>query len=190
MTTLLIAFSAAASLLACVLVLGLRNKVGGGGDVAMEDALRSLKDKVHDSDKAMLDEFARSRKESGNSAKEDREELRKTLAAFEKRLDENAKSQQDLLRQQFEDLLKQLHTQGKQSLDAVKDLRETVEKQLTAIREDNGKRLEEMRKTVDENSKTRWRSASAKASSWSVSGSSKCTKALARCRTLPAGWAI
>ena len=150
MTTLLIAFSAAASLLACVLVLGLRNKVGGRGDAGAEDALRSLKDKVNDSDKAMLDEFARSRKESADSAKDDREELRKTLASFEKRLDENAKSQQDLLRQQFEDLLKQLHTQGKQSLDAVKDVRETVEKQLTAIREDNGKRLEEMRKTVDE----------------------------------------
>ena len=116
----------------------------------MEEALRALRDKVNDSDKAMLDEFARSRKESADSAKDDREELRKTLASFEKRLDENAKSQQDLLRQQFEDLLKQLHTQGKQSLDAVKDVRETVEKQLTAIREDNGKRLEEMRKTVDE----------------------------------------
>ena len=106
MATFLIALSAAASLLACVLVLGLRSKVGGRGDAGMEEALRALRDKVHDSDKAMLDEFARSRTDSGNSAKEDREELRKMLAAFEKRLDENAKSQQVLLRQQFEDLLK------------------------------------------------------------------------------------
>ena len=150
MTTLLLAFSAASSLLACILLLGLRSRAGTGASAGVEDALRSLKDKVNDSDKLMRDEFVRSRQESGNSAKDDREELRKTLAAFEKRLDENAKSQQDLLRQRFEDLLKQLHTQGKQSLDAVKDVRETVEKQLTAIREDNGKRLEEMRKTVDE----------------------------------------
>ena len=150
MLTALVALSAAASLLACVLVFGMRGKLGGVGNAGFEEALRSLKDKVNDSDKSMRDEFARSRKESADSAKDNREELRTTLAAFEKRLDENAKSQQDLLRQQFEDLLKQLHTQGKQSLDAVKDVRETVEKQLTAIREDNGKRLEEMRKTVDE----------------------------------------
>ena len=150
MTTLLIVFSAAASLLACLLVLGIRSKLGAAGNSGLEDALRTLRDKVNDSEKLMRDEFVRSRQESGKSAKDGREELRATLAAFEKRLDENAKSQQDLLRQQFEDLLKQLHTQGKQSLDAVKDVRETVEKQLTAIREDNGKRLEEMRKTVDE----------------------------------------
>ena len=150
MTTLLIVFSAAASLLACLLVLGIRSKLGAAGNSGMEDALRTLRDKVNDSEKLMRDEFVRSRQESGKSAKDGREELRATLAAFEKRLDENAKSQQDLLRQQFEDLLKQLHIQGKQSLDAVKDVRETVEKQLTAIREDNGKRLEEMRKTVDE----------------------------------------
>ena len=109
MLTLLAALSAAASLLACVLVFGMKGKLGAGGNAGAEEALRSLKDKVNDSDKAMRDEFARSRKESADSAKDDREELRKTLASFEKRLDENAKTQQDLLRQQFEDLLKQSH---------------------------------------------------------------------------------
>ena len=112
MTTLLIVFSAAASLLACLLVLGIRSKLGAAGNSGLEDALRTLRDKVNDSEKLMRDEFVRSRQESGKSAKDGREELRATLAAFEKRLDENAKSQQDLLRQQFEDLLKQLHTQA------------------------------------------------------------------------------
>ena len=86
MLTALVALSAAASLLACVLVLGMRGKLGGGGNAGFEEALRSLKDKVNDSDKSMRDEFARSRKESADSAKDNREELRTTLAAFEKRL--------------------------------------------------------------------------------------------------------
>ena len=61
-------------------------------------------------------------------------------------------------------------------MDAVKDVRETVEKQLTAIPEDNDKRLEEMRKTVDEKLQDTLEKRLGKVSSWSVSGSSKCTR--------------
>ena len=137
-TTVLLFCAVAASVLACVLSLSIRNQMGQGGiDLS-----------PFQSD--MRDEFARNRKEASETAQSQREELRNTLGAFEKRLDDNAKAQQDLLRERFEDLLKQLHNQGKQSLDAVKDVRETVEKQLKEIRDDNGKRLEEMRKTVDE----------------------------------------
>ena len=139
MGTIVLLFCAvAASVLACVLSLSIRNQMGQGGiDLS-----------PFQSD--MRDEFARNRKEASETAQSQREELRNNLGAFEKRLDDNAKAQQDLLRERFEDLLKQLHNQGKQSLDAVKDVRETVEKQLKEIRDDNGKRLEEMRKTVDE----------------------------------------
>ena len=137
-TTVLLFCAVAASVLASVLSLSIRNQMGQGGiDLS-----------PFQSD--MRDEFARNRKEASETAQSQREELRNNLGAFEKRLDDNAKAQQDLLRERFEDLLKQLHNQGKQSLDAVKDVRETVEKQLKEIRDDNGKRLEEMRKTVDE----------------------------------------
>ncbi len=137
-TTVLLFCAVAASVLACVLSLSIRNQMGQGGvDLS-----------PFQSD--MRDEFARNRKEASETAQSQREELRNNLSAFEKRFDDNAKAQQDLLRERFEDLLKQLHNQGKQSLDAVKDVRETVEKQLKEIRDDNGKRLEEMRKTVDE----------------------------------------
>ncbi|HAY57017.1 MAG TPA: DNA recombination protein RmuC [Flavobacteriales bacterium] len=137
-TTVLLFCAVAASVLACMLSLSIRNQMGRGGiDLS-----------PFQSD--MRDEFARNRKEASETAQSQREELRNNLGAFEKRLDDNAKAQQELLRERFEDLLKQLHNQGKQSLDAVKDVRETVEKQLKEIRDDNGKRLEEMRKTVDE----------------------------------------
>lgn len=150
MLTAFAILSALASIAACALVLGMRNKLGGQGDGVTAAELQSLKEKVGAGEGVMRDEFARNRKEAAELAQAQREELRNSLTAFEKRLDENAKAQQDALRQQFDDLLKQLHNQGKTSLEAVKDVRETIEKQLKEIREDNGKRLEEMRKTVDE----------------------------------------
>ena len=150
MLTALVILSVLSSIAACVLVLGMRNKLGGQGDAVTAAELRTLKEKVGVGEGVMRDEFARNRKETAELAQAQREELRNNLAAFEKHLDEDAKAQQDALRQQFDDLLKQLHNQGKTSLEAVKDVRETIEKQLKEIREDNGKRLEEMRKTVDE----------------------------------------
>ena len=150
MLTALVILSVLSSIAACVLVLGMRNKLGGQGDEVTAAELRTLKEKVGAGEGVMRDEFARNRKETAELAQAQREELRNNLAAFEKHLDEDAKAQQDALRQQFDDLLKQLHNQGKTSLEAVKDVRETIEKQLKEIREDNGKRLEEMRKTVDE----------------------------------------
>ena len=150
MLTALAIFSALASIAACILVWGMRNKLGGSGDAVTAAELQSLREKVGAGEGVMRDEFARNRKEAAELAQAQREELRNNLAAVEKKLEDNAKAQQDVLRQQFDDLLRQLHNQGKTSLEAVKDVRETIEKQLKEIREDNGKRLEEMRKTVDE----------------------------------------
>ena len=150
MLTALAIFSALASIAACALVWGMRNKLGASGDAVTAAELQSLREKVGVGEGVMRDEFARNRKEAAELAQAQREELRNNLAAVEKKLEDNAKAQHDVLRQQFDDLLKQLHNQGKTSLEAVKDVRETIEKQLKEIREDNGKRLEEMRKTVDE----------------------------------------
>ena len=150
MLTALAILSTLASIAACILVWGMRNKLGGSGDAVTAAELQSLREKVGAGEGVMRDEFARNRKEAAELAQAQREELRNNLAAVEKKLEDNAKAQQDVLRQQFDDLLKQLHNQGKTSLEAVKDVRETIEKQLKEIREDNGKRLEEMRKTVDE----------------------------------------
>ena len=150
MLTILTSITAFASLAVLALLLGMRGKLGKGGDAVTAAELQSLREKVGGQEGLMRDEFARNRKEAAELAQAQREELRNSLTAFEKRLDDNAKAQQDVLRQQFDGLLKQLHNQGKTSLEAVKDVRETIEKQLKEIREDNGKRLEEMRKTVDE----------------------------------------
>lgn len=142
---MLIALAAVAAIgaaVSCLLLLGMRGKMGGGDSIS-DEKLTSLAE-------SMRDEFARNRKESAEQGQAQREEQRKLQEAFEKKMEENAKDQSGVLRQQFGDLLKQLDTQNKQSLEALKDVRGAVEKQLKDIREDNGKQLEEMRKTVDE----------------------------------------
>ena len=138
----LAAVAAVGAAVSCLLLLGMRGKMGGGDSIS-DEKLTSLAE-------SMRDEFARNRKESAEQGQAQREEQRKLQEAFEKKMEENAKDQSGVLRQQFGDLLKQLDTQNKQSLEALKDVRGAVEKQLKDIREDNGKQLEEMRKTVDE----------------------------------------
>ena len=142
MLIVLAALAAVLAGVACFLLLGMRNKLGGGEGHSDEN-LKALSE-------SMRDEFARNRKESAEQAQAQREEQRKLQEAFEKKMEENSKEQSATLRLQFGDLVKQLESQNKQSLEALKDVRGAVEKQLKDIREDNGKRLEEMRKTVDE----------------------------------------
>ena len=135
-------FGAIFAALACILLLGIRHKIGrrsGNSD-----------EKIASFFESMRDEFARNRKETGEQGEAQREEQRRLQEAFEKKIEENSKGQNEVLRQKFEDLVKQLGTQNKQSLEALKDVRGAVEKQLKDIREDNGRRLEEMRKTVNE----------------------------------------
>ena len=135
-------FGAIFAALACILLLGIRRKIGrrsGNSD-----------EKITSFFESMRDEFARNRKETGEQGQAQREEQRRLQEAFEKKIEENSKGQNEVLRQKFEDLVKQLGTQNKQSLEALKDVRGAVEKQLKDIREDNGRRLEEMRKTVNE----------------------------------------
>ena len=135
-------FGAIFATLACILLLGIRRKIGRRSGISDE--------KITSFFESMRDEFARNRKETGEQGQAQREEQRRLQEAFEKKIEANSQGQNDVLRQKFEDLVKQLETQNKQSLEALKDVRGAVEKQLKDIREDNGRRLEEMRKTVNE----------------------------------------
>ena len=136
-------FGAIFATLACILLLGIRRKIGRRSGISYE--------KITSFFESMRDEFARNRKETGEQGQAQREEQRRLQEAFEKKIEANFQGQNEVLRQKFEDLVKQLETQNKQSLEALKDVRGAVEKQLKDIREDNGKRLEEMRKTVNRN---------------------------------------
>jgi len=101
-------------------------------------------------DKSMKDEFQRNREESNTSAKNQREELTKSLDSFKEGFDNNTKRLNDLLKERFDAFSKQQTEINQESEKRIKEVKETVENQLKEIREDNTKQLNEVRKTVDE----------------------------------------
>jgi DNA recombination protein RmuC len=101
-------------------------------------------------DKSIKDEFQRNRVESNSSAKNQREELTKSLDSFKEGFDNNTKRLNDLLKERFEAFSKQQTEINQESEKRIKEVKETVENQLKEIREDNTKQLNEVRKTVDE----------------------------------------
>lgn len=101
-------------------------------------------------DKSIKDEFQRNRVESNSSAKNQREELTKSLDSFKEGFDNNTKRLNDLLKERFDAFSKQQTEINQESEKRIKEVKETVENQLKEIREDNTKQLNEVRKTVDE----------------------------------------
>lgn len=101
-------------------------------------------------ERLIKDEFQRNRRETGETAKANREELSKSLESFSLQFSKNIKELNELLRQKFGDFIQQQENISKQTTDNVKEVRETIERNLLLIRDDNTKQLDEMRKTVDE----------------------------------------
>jgi DNA recombination protein RmuC len=121
------------------LVLLLKRKSNGDSSVELGEIIRS----IAKFDETLKDEFQRSRKESGEVAKANREELGANLKAFSETNKENNKDLNNLIREKFSDFSKQ---QG--------DIKETIEKNLKSIRDDNTQQLTKMRETVDEKLQT------------------------------------
>lgn len=101
-------------------------------------------------EKSIKDEFQRNRAESNDIAKNNRDELTKSLNNFSEKFSKEVKGFNELLRQNFGDLAKQQVEINSQTTQNVKEIKNTVENQLKDIRSDNTKQLDEMRKTVDE----------------------------------------
>lgn len=117
-------------------------------------AIQKYNEALERSEKLLKDEFQRNRLESNQSAKENREEMSKSLLLFEQRFGENIKDLNELLRQKFSDFSTQQTQLNKQTTEGLKDIRTTIENQLKEVREDNTKQLTEMRHTVDEKLQT------------------------------------
>jgi DNA recombination protein RmuC len=83
-------------------------------------------------DKSIRDDFQRNREESNKIAKENRDELTKSLSRFS---------------ESFSSSVKDFNKITGEKLDKIRD---TVESKLQSIQEDNSKKLEKMRETVDE----------------------------------------
>ncbi|TFG99655.1 MAG: DNA recombination protein RmuC, partial [Calditrichales bacterium] len=99
---------------------------------AIKNAINLFDNNLGKVDQSIRSDFQRNREESNKIAKENREELSKTLHLFSDTFSTNVK---DFNQRTGEKLEK---------------IRETVEYKLQAIQEDNSKKLEKMRETVDE----------------------------------------
>lgn len=117
-------------------------------------SIQKFKEELTRQETVLKDEFQRSRQETHQGAKENREELAKSLHLFEQKFGENIKDLNELLRQKFSDFNTQQTQLNKQTTDGLKDIRTTVENQLKEVRTDNTKQLTEMRNTVDEKLQT------------------------------------
>ncbi|MEF3077408.1 DNA recombination protein RmuC [Winogradskyella poriferorum] len=155
MTTEIILLIILISLLAINLIVTLVKKIKLDFDIEgnfneTKNSLVKFDSTLERTDKSMRDEFQRNREESNTSAKNQREELTKSLNSFKEGFDNNTKHLNDLLKERFDAFSKQQIEINQESEKRIKEVKETVENQLKEIREDNTKQLNEVRKTVDE----------------------------------------
>lgn len=104
-----------------ILVILLRKNTNNQDFKNIENAILRFDNSLERNEKAIKDEFQRSRQESQDTAKMNRDELSNSLNIFSHKFEESSKT-----------------------------LNEIIYKQLKDIREDNASQLSEMRKTVDE----------------------------------------
>ena len=104
-------------------------------------------DKVNNS---MKDEFQRNREESSKTAKDNRDELQKSLELFDIRLSGNIKEFNENQRLNFESSMIRAKEQAQNIELRLEKMRETIENKLKEIQTDNSVKLEQMRETVNE----------------------------------------
>jgi DNA recombination protein RmuC len=104
-------------------------------------------DKVNNS---MKDEFQRNREESAKTARENRDDMQKSLETFDMRLSGNIKEFNENQRINFESSMTRAKEQAQNIELRLEKMRETIETKLREIQTDNSVKLEQMRVTVNE----------------------------------------
>lgn len=99
---------------------------------------------------AMSDEFRKNREESTGVARDNREELRKSLESFDNRLSGNIRELNENQRLNSESSMNRSKEQAQNIEMRLEKMRETIENKLKEIQSDNALKLEQMRQTVDE----------------------------------------
>jgi DNA recombination protein RmuC len=151
MTTILSGISLFMLLIILILIIFIFNQLKN--PVQMESVRESLAifgnnlDKINGS---LRDEFQRNREESSKVAKDNRDELQKSLESFDASLSRNIREFNENQRVNFETSITRARDQA-QSIEArLEKMRETIEGKLKEIQTDNSIKLEQMRETVNE----------------------------------------
>lgn len=98
----------------------------------------------------LRDEFQRNREESSKVAKDNRDELQKSLESFDVSLSRNIKDFNENQRLNFESSMNRAREQAQNMEIKLEKMRETIEGKLKEIQTDNSVKLEQMRETVNE----------------------------------------
>ncbi len=104
-------------------------------------------DKINSS---LREEFQRNREESSKVAKDNRDELQKSLESFDIRLSRNIQEFNENQRLNFESSMNRSKEQAQKIESSLEKMRETIENKLKEIQNDNSTKLEQMRETVNE----------------------------------------
>ncbi len=99
---------------------------------------------------SLRDEFQRSREESSKVAKDNRDELQKSLETFDISLSRNIREFNENQRLNFESSMTRAREQAQNIEAKLEKMRETIEGKLKEIQTDNSVKLEQMRETVNE----------------------------------------
>lgn len=151
MTTVLLSSLIVLSIIIIILII--RVLIQLKNPVQMESVKESLTvfgnnlDKINNS---MKDEFQRNREESSKVAKDNRDELQKSLESFDMRLSGNIKDFNENQRVNFESSVIRAKEQALNIESRLEKMRETIENKLKEIQTDNSVKLEQMRETVNE----------------------------------------
>lgn len=151
MSTILLSFLAITSVIIIALIINVLNKLKN--PVQMESVKESLAIFGNNLDKinySLKDEFQRNREESSKVAKDNRDELQKSLESFDMRLSGNIKDFNENQRINFESSINRAKEQAQNIESRLEKMRETIENKLKEIQTDNSVKLEQMRETVNE----------------------------------------
>jgi DNA recombination protein RmuC len=151
MTNILLIFTLILLIISIILLIRITSQNKNQGPLqSLKETLAIFGNDLNRISSLLKDEFQRSREESSGMAKDNREELRKSLESFDNRLSGNIRDFNENQRLNFESTMNRAKEQAENIEKRLEKMRETIEGKLKEIQSDNSNKLEEMRKTVDE----------------------------------------
>jgi DNA recombination protein RmuC len=151
MTTILLGISIFTLLIIVILIIMIFIQLKN--PVQMESVKEALAIFGNNLDKiniSLRDEFQRNREESSKVAKDNRDELQKSLESFDASLSRNIREFNENQRVNFESSINRAREQALNIEMRLEKMRETIEGKLKEIQTDNSVKLEQMRETVNE----------------------------------------
>ncbi len=150
MTEILLASLIVLALIVVILLVVLLARSSNKELLRLPHQVESLKKSHERMERAIKEEMAKGREESGLNARQDREESSNSMKSFSDSLLSRITETTTLQKNQFDVFSRQLSaltTANEQKLDK---MRETVEERLKSLQQENSRKLDQMRTTVDE----------------------------------------